>query len=94
MPRPRMATTATTAIITPAMIATWVLGLWLVWASEAWRAGWFQAKFILVLLLSGVHGLLVRWFKLFAADQNRRFILHKNGDSKMYWLARIGKAKV
>ena len=33
------------------MIATWVLGLWLVWASEAWWAGWFQAKFVLVLLL-------------------------------------------
>ena len=59
------------AIINPAMIATWVLGLWLVWASEAWRAGWFQAKFVLVLLLSGVHGLLARSFKAFAADRNR-----------------------
>jgi len=59
------------AIINPAMIATWVLGLWLVWASEAWRAGWFEAKFILVLLLSGVHGLLVSSFKAFAADRNR-----------------------
>ena len=59
------------AIINPAMIATWVLGLWLVWASEAWREGWFQAKFVLVLLLSAVHGLLVRSFKAFAADRNR-----------------------
>ena len=58
------------AIINPAMIATWVLGLWLVWASEAWRAGWFQAKFVLVLLLSAVHGLLARWVRAFAADRN------------------------
>jgi protoporphyrinogen IX oxidase len=59
------------AIINPAMIATWVLGLWLVWSSEAWRAGWFQAKFVLVLMLSAVHGLLARWCKDFAADRNR-----------------------
>ncbi len=59
------------AIINPAMIATWVLGLWLVWSSEAWRAGWFQAKFVLVVILSTAHGLLARWRKDFAADRNR-----------------------
>jgi protoporphyrinogen IX oxidase len=59
------------AIINPAMVATWVLGLWLLWVSEAWRAGWFQAKFVLVLLLSAAHGLLARWRKDFAADRNR-----------------------
>ena len=46
------------AIMNPAMIATWVLGLWLVWSSEAWMAGWFKAKLVLVLILSAVHGLL------------------------------------
>jgi putative membrane protein len=59
------------AIINPAMIATWLLGLWLVWSSEAWRAGWFQAKFVLVVILSTAHGLLARWRKDFAADRNR-----------------------
>ena len=59
------------AIINPAMIATWVLGLWLVWSSEAWRAGWFQAKFVLVVILSTAHGFLARWRKDFAADRNR-----------------------
>jgi putative membrane protein len=59
------------AIINPAMIATWLLGLWLVWASEAWRAGWFEAKFILVLILTAAHGFLARWRKDFAADRNR-----------------------
>ena len=30
-----------------------------------------QAKVFLVLLLSGIHGLLVRWVRDFAADRNR-----------------------
>ena len=59
------------AIINPAMIATWVLGLWLAWSSEAWTAGWFRGKFALVLILSATHGLLARWRKDFAADRNR-----------------------
>jgi protoporphyrinogen IX oxidase len=60
------------AIINPAMIATWVLGLYLVFAGGWWKAGWFHGKFALVLLLSGVHGLLARWLKDFAADRNTR----------------------
>lgn len=60
------------AIINPAMIATWVLGLLLVVALEAWRDGWFHAKFALVLAMSAMHGLLSRWQKDFAADRNAR----------------------
>ena len=42
------------AIINPAMIATWVLGLWLAWLGPDSRYGWFasgwlQAKIVLVL---------------------------------------------
>jgi protoporphyrinogen IX oxidase len=59
------------AIINPAMIATWVLGLWLVWSSQAWRAGWFQGKFVLLVIMAAFHGLLARWRKDFAADRNR-----------------------
>jgi putative membrane protein len=59
------------AIVNPAMVATWLLGLGLAWVSEAWRDGWFQAKFVLVLLLSAAHGFLARWRKDFAADRNR-----------------------
>ena len=36
-------------IINPAMIVTWLLGLWLVWQSGFYRAHWFEAKFVLVL---------------------------------------------
>jgi protoporphyrinogen IX oxidase len=60
------------AIINPAMIATWVLGLWLAWSGGWLMAGWFHAKLVLVLILSGVHGLFARWVKDFAADRNRR----------------------
>jgi protoporphyrinogen IX oxidase len=64
------------AIINPAMIATWLLGLWLAWHGPDSRFGWFasgwlQAKLMLVLALSAVHGLLARWMKDFAADNNR-----------------------
>jgi putative membrane protein len=63
-------------IINPAMIATWVLGLWLAWLGPDSRYGWFasgwlEAKLALVLALSAVHGLLARWVKEFAADRNR-----------------------
>jgi protoporphyrinogen IX oxidase len=60
-------------IINPAMIATWLLGLWLLWLSPGvlW-AGWLHAKLTLVVVLSGVHGLFSRWVRDFARDANRR----------------------
>lgn len=60
------------AIATPAMIATWVFGLWLAWLIGAWSEGWLHAKFALVILLSGYHGLLARWVREFAHDRARR----------------------
>ena len=60
------------AIINPAMIATWGLGIWLAWTGPYLTAGWLQAKLVLVLILSGVHGLFARWVRDFAADRNRR----------------------
>jgi putative membrane protein len=63
------------AIMTPAMIATWLLGLWLAWHGPDSRAGWFssgwlQAKLVLVVALSGLHGMMARWVRDFAADRN------------------------
>ena len=60
------------AIINPAMIATWVFGLWLAHAGGFFGATWFWIKFALVIALSGVHGMLSRYVKDFAADKNRR----------------------
>jgi putative membrane protein len=59
-------------IVNPAMIATWVLGLWLAWTGGWYAVGWLQAKVVLVLVLSAVHGFFVRWVRDFGADQNRR----------------------
>ena len=59
-------------IINPAMVLTWVLGLWLVWLGGWQTAGWMHAKFALVILLSALHGLLVRCWRGFEADKNTR----------------------
>ncbi len=59
------------AIINPAMIVTWVLGLWLAWHAGWYRDGWLQAKVALVLALSGLHGAFARWVRDFAQDRNR-----------------------
>ncbi len=60
------------AIINPAMIATWVLGLTLAFAGGWYQSGWLHAKFLFVLLLSAVHGMLAKTVKTFAADTNDR----------------------
>jgi putative membrane protein len=60
-----------TAIINPAMIVTWVLGLWLAWDGGFHQAHWLQAKVVLVILLSAIHGFLVGRVRDFAADRNR-----------------------
>ena len=60
------------AIMTPAMIATWLLGLWLAYQGGWFKAPWLHAKFLLVFLLSGVHGMLSRYVKDFAVDKRRK----------------------
>jgi putative membrane protein len=59
------------AIINPAMVVSWVIGLWLAYDAGFFRSGWLHAKLGLVLALSGVHGLMVRWVRDFAQDRNR-----------------------
>ena len=49
-------------ILNPAMVITWGFGLMLVISSGAYAQGWFQAKFLVVLLLSGYHG----WMSAYA----------------------------
>jgi putative membrane protein len=59
------------AIINPAMIVSWGLGLWLAWTGGWYASYWLQAKVVLALVLSASHGFFVRWVRDFAADQNR-----------------------
>ena len=60
------------AIMTPAMIATWVFGLWLAYEGGLFKAPWLHAKLALVVLLSGIHGMMAKWVREFAQDRNTR----------------------
>lgn len=58
------------AIVNPSMIVTWIVGLSLAVATQAWAAGgWFHAKFLLVIIMSGVHGMLVGQVRRFGRDE-------------------------
>jgi putative membrane protein len=56
-------------IITPAMILVWVFGLSMMWILQAWTMHWFQAKFLLVVALSGYHGWMVAYGKRIARGE-------------------------
>lgn len=56
-------------ILTPSLIVVWVLGLCLAYASGAFSGGWFHAKLLLVLILSGYHGWLVAQSKKMARGE-------------------------
>jgi putative membrane protein len=60
------------AIINPAMIAAWVLGLYLAIDGGWFRSGWLHGKLLLVIALSAVHGVLVKRTREFAEDRNTR----------------------
>ena len=61
-------------ITTPAMIASWVFGLWLAFGFGLvdFTAGWMWLKALMVLALSGYHGFLGSQRRAFAEDRNTR----------------------
>lgn len=63
-------------IINPAMIVTWVFGLWLAWKGFGFHGGWLHAKIGAVLLLSAVHGYLAGAVRKFAEDRNEKPARH------------------
>ena len=58
-------------IMNPAMIASWVFGLWLMVILEAYTSGWMHAKLTLVFLMTGAHHVLSAHRKRFARDERR-----------------------
>ena len=60
------------AIMTPAMIATWLLGIVLVLQGGWLGAAWFHIKIGLVLVMTVLHGLFSHWTHEFALDRNTR----------------------
>jgi len=59
-------------IINPSMILVWIFGLTLAWLTGAYEDTWLQIKFVLVLIMSGLHGFFAATVKRFARDANTR----------------------
>ena len=61
------------AIMNPAMLATWALGVALVvtYGSGLWREGWWHVKLLAVLAMTAFHMVLARHRRFFAEDQRR-----------------------
>jgi len=59
------------AIINPAMIAAWILGLSMAWQGDLWAEGWFHGKLLLLLGMQLIHAAYARWRRQFATDANR-----------------------
>jgi protoporphyrinogen IX oxidase len=67
-------------IINPAMILTFIFGIWMLMENPAlMQQGWLHAKIFLVLCLAGLHGFLAATRKKFERDENTR-------DAKFYKL--------
>lgn len=61
------------AIMTPAMIATWVFALGMLWLVPSHlMQPWFYVKMASVVALMATHGLCAKTVRLFAADLNTR----------------------
>jgi putative membrane protein len=60
------------AIVNPSMILVFLTGFTLVYLTGDWRDGWWQAKFVLVLGLAGLHGYFAHCVRTFAEDANER----------------------
>jgi len=59
-------------IMRPAMLVTWLVGLWLAWSSFGFQGGWLHAKIALVTMMSGHHALQGRWLRELAEDRRGR----------------------
>ncbi len=60
------------AIANPAMVSSWIFGLWTAYLGGFFVSGWFHAKLFLVLLMSAYHGYLAKCLRRFAADENEK----------------------
>lgn len=61
-------------IMNPAMVATWVFGIWMLVLIPEWLTGqgWLHAKIFLVILLTGFHHSLNAYRKKLAAGESTK----------------------
>ncbi|MBE7636075.1 protoporphyrinogen oxidase HemJ [Sneathiella sp. P13V-1] len=62
------------AIINPAMISSFVFGIFLLLTPGIvdWNSGWIWVKLAMLFLMTGFHGSLSRWRRDFEADKNQK----------------------
>lgn len=60
------------AIMNPAMIASWIFGLWTAHELQAWDQGWFHAKMTLVIGMTVAHMMMASQRKKFETDSNTK----------------------
>ena len=87
------------AIVNPSMILVFLTGFTLVYLTGDWQDGWWQAKFALVLVLTGLHGYFARCVRSFADDRNERparfyRFLNEAPTILMIFIVEIGRAHV
>jgi len=58
------------AIMTPAMIGTWIFGFWVASLLNVWADPWFLIKLLCVVVITGMHMANAKWLKAFANDNN------------------------
>lgn len=56
-------------ILNPAMMVVWLVGLMLAWHIGAFSEGWFYAKLLFVIALSGYHGWMIGYAKKLARGE-------------------------
>ncbi len=62
------------AIMNPAMLVSWIAGVWLAWQVgllHDWPV-WFSVKVVCLVLMTGFHMWLAGQVKVFASDSNQR----------------------
>jgi protoporphyrinogen IX oxidase len=58
-----------TIILNPSILFVWIFGLMLAFNGDLWHEGWFLAKFLIVIALSGYHGWMIGYAKKLAKGQ-------------------------
>jgi putative membrane protein len=63
-------------IMTPAMLLSWILGLWLAWRGFGFFGVWLHVKLAAVFALTGVHFYLASAMRQFVAGERPRSARH------------------
>jgi protoporphyrinogen IX oxidase len=60
-------------IMTPAMLASYLFGIWMIveLGNSAWTMGWLHAKLVLVVMMTMMHEMMGMWRRRFAQDRNQ-----------------------